>query len=153
MGPVGEGEVGANWGRTTDTPPCGQELAGGARPGDGEHGSALCGHPEAGRGGQEGGSRGKGRVYLQPIHVVIRQKPTLCKATLLQLNVFLKKMQKKKRTLFKHHPFYEAFLDQAPPPRTMPTPHPAHHSSLVSPQVPLLSKGRAYISFTLFTRF
>ena len=38
MGPVGEGEAGANWGRTADTPPCGQELAGGARPGDGEHG-------------------------------------------------------------------------------------------------------------------
>lgn len=36
--------------------------------------------------------------------------------------------KKKKKTLLKHHLFYEAFLDQAPPP-----PHDAHFSSCPSP--------------------
>ena len=145
MGPVGEGEAGANWGRTADTRPCGQELAGGAR---------RSVTTRGGKGRAGGRPTREGTVCLQPIHVVVRQKPTLCKATLLQLNFFLKKMQKKKkkRTLFKHHLFYEAVPDQAPAARTMPTSHPAHHSSLASPQVPPLSQGRACISFTLFTR-
>lgn len=56
MGPVGEGEAGANWGSSTDryTPPCGQELAGGERLGDeGARLSAL--RPPRGGKGRVGG--------------------------------------------------------------------------------------------------
>lgn len=90
--------------------------------------SALCGNREVGGARAAGRRAREGTRVLRPVHVGVQRKPTQpCKATLLQLQFFKRRCKRKKR-LLKHHLFYEAFLDQAPPP-----PYHAHFSSCPSP--------------------
>ena len=124
VGPAGDGEAGANWGSSTER----QQLAGGERlltRGGGQR-SAATERWEARA--QQGGARGKGHVCSGQFTLVYSgNQHNLVKQLFSNYNS-LKEDAKEKKRLLKHHLFYEAFLDQAPPP-----PYHAHFSSCPSP--------------------
>lgn len=149
VGPAGDGEAGANWGSSTER----QQLAGGERlltPGGGQR-SAATERWEARA--QQGGARGKGHVCSGQFTLVYSgNQHNLVKQLFSNYNS-LKEDAKEKKDCSNTTSSTKPFLTKPHHLPTMPTSHPAHHRPLVSPHVPPLPKGRACISFTLFTRF